>query len=196
MNINKDKIALLIVDMQNGGCKPNGSLIEMIGVKEDRAGSTYEPINKLREYAYANDIPVIYVVTELKADFSNAGLLAKKFPIQQFNHFFENTWDSKIVEELTPNENDIIVSKTKWSAFYKTDLEKILTENNIEQLIVCGGATDVCVQETTTDAFFRDIECFVPRETTYSFFKENEEIGFAQMSFGRAVICELDDIIK
>ena len=196
MNINLKKTAVVIIDMQNGTCKPGGSLVEMIGVKELRCDNIYEPINKLRDWAYSKDVPVIYLQTIFKEDFSDAGLLAKKFPVQQFNHFAKGSWDSEIVNELAMNDKDILVTKVKWSGFYNTDLEQILNNRGINQLILCGGATDVCVQETATDAFFRNIECFVPKETTFSFFEEAEEIGFQQMSFGRAIICHLEDILN
>lgn len=195
MDINLDKVAVVIVDMQNGTCKPGGSLIEMIGVKDLRCEKIYEPINKLRDWAYAKDIPVIYLKTEFNEDFSNAGLLARKFPVEQFGHFAKGSWDSEIVSELAMNDKDILVTKVKWSGFYNTNLEEILKAHNVDQLILTGGATDVCVQKTATDAFFRDIECFVPRETTFSFFEEAEELGFQQMSFGRAVVCNLEDIL-
>ena len=196
MDIDFKKSAVVIIDMQNGTCKPGGSLVEMIGVKELRCDKVYEPINKLRDWAYAKDIPVIYLKTEFKEDFSDAGLLAKKFPVEQFGHFAKGSWDSQIVDELAMNDKDILVTKVKWSGFYNTDLEQILKDRNINQLILCGGATDVCVQETATDAFFRNIECFVPKETTFSFFEENEQLGFQQMSFGRAIVCHLDDILS
>ncbi len=77
-----------------------------------------------------------------------------------------DTWDAEIVDELAPEPGDRVVDKTRYSAFYDTDLEQQLRDLKTEALIVCGVTTNVCVESTVRDAFFRDIRVIVPSDAT------------------------------
>lgn len=195
MLLDKCKTTLIIVDMQNGACKEGGSLVKLLGIKELRSVPTYPKILSLKKYAKELGMPVIYVKTIFNEDYSNAGLLGKRFPLKEIEHFKVGTWDAEIVSELSPSSEDIIVVKDRWSAFFNTNLDALLKEHKIENIIITGGATDVCVLETATMGFFLDYNCVVPADATFSFSEENERIGITQLSFGRAIVTTTDDVI-
>jgi ureidoacrylate peracid hydrolase len=66
------------------------------------------------------------------------------------------TWDHEIVPELTPEPGDILVPKARYSGFAGTNLEQILAARRIRTVLVCGVATNVCVESTIRDAYHRE----------------------------------------
>ncbi len=68
----------------------------------------------------------------------------------------EGTWDFEIVEELKPQEGDLVVLKTRYSGFAGTTLDSLLRTRGIRYLFLAGIATNVCVESTLRDAYFLD----------------------------------------
>ena len=72
-----------------------------------------------------------------------------------------DTWNTQIIEELTPHAGDVVVSKHRYSGFFETDLDAILRRHGITSLIFTGCTTSVCVESTLRDAFYRDYQCLL-----------------------------------
>jgi ureidoacrylate peracid hydrolase len=68
----------------------------------------------------------------------------------------ENSWDWQIVDGLTPEPDDHVVRKSRYSGFCGTNLEVHLRAAGIRYLLFTGVATNVCVESTARDAFFRE----------------------------------------
>ena len=75
-------------------------------------------------------------------------------------------WNTEIVDELTPQAEDLVLYKTRYSGFYDTALDDVLHEKGIERLIVVGATTSVCVDSTVRDAMFRDYHCLIVSDAT------------------------------
>jgi ureidoacrylate peracid hydrolase len=60
------------------------------------------------------------------------------------------------VDELTPSPQDIVVHKSRYSGFAGTNLDQLLSASRVETLLVCGVATNVCVESTIRDAYHRE----------------------------------------
>ena len=73
---------------------------------------------------------------------------------------------SSCVPELKPMDGDTVLYKARYSGFYGTSLDEVLREGGIQQLIVVGATTSVCVESTVRDAMFRDYHCLVVADTT------------------------------
>jgi ureidoacrylate peracid hydrolase len=67
-----------------------------------------------------------------------------------------DTWNTDILSGLKPKAEDIVMYKTRFSGFYKTDLDPTLKNLGIEYLIFTGCTTSICVESTVRDAMFRD----------------------------------------
>ncbi|MRH41076.1 isochorismatase family protein [Aquibacillus halophilus] len=192
----KSKSALLIIDMQNAFIHPNGSLSKM-GLDTSRTSLAIEPIMWLKEAFKAEKLPVIYIQHTHRPDGTDAGMIAKVFPpIMELGHCVENSWDGEIINSLKPENEDFIVKKHRFSAFYNTQLEEVLRGLCVEQLVVTGVATNVCVESTVRDAFYRDYNVFVPREATHSYTVEQEQGSFANFEFAFARVVSIDKILN
>ncbi|MGC9166185.1 MAG: cysteine hydrolase family protein [Thermoplasmata archaeon] len=96
-------------------------------------------------------------------------------------HAMKGSYASEIIDELKPELNDIVIEKRTYSAFYNTELERILKEKNIQKLIVAGVSTDICVLHTVSNAFFAGFETYVVEECTDSIKPKNKEFGLKYM---------------
>jgi nicotinamidase-related amidase len=72
----------------------------------------------------------------------------------------------EIARLLAPGERDLTILKPRHSAFYGSPLELLLAEMETGELVVCGLATDMCVQMTVADAFLREFKTWVPADCT------------------------------
>jgi ureidoacrylate peracid hydrolase len=68
----------------------------------------------------------------------------------------KGTWDYAFVDALQPSPQDIVLPKPRYSGFTSTALDSMLRSRGIDTLLVCGTATNVCVESTIRDAFFRE----------------------------------------
>lgn len=59
---------------------------------------------------------------------------------------------------------DYILDKNRYSSFYNTNLEVILRGLAVDTLIICGVTTEICVESTIRDAYFRDYKVLVPED--------------------------------
>jgi len=143
------KTAILVIDMINDF---------VTGVfNNERATKIVPNIKRLLEFARKQKIPIIYATD---AHLPNVD--------PEFNvwgpHAVKGTWGAEIIEELKSEKNDFRVLKRKYSAFQGTDLDQLLRELKIDTLILTGVVTDICIQHTVADAFFRGYRTIVPQD--------------------------------
>jgi len=170
------RTALLIVDMQNDFIHFKGSPVYVLPAKR-----IIPKIVKLLTICRKKKIPAVYAITSHKRDRSDWALLDKKY---NRAYCIENTPGAKIIPEINPQEKEYIVRKRRYSAFYKTGLERLLKRLKVKRLIVCGVTTSCCVSSTVRDAYCRDYEVMVVSDAvsathrdlhkaTLKYFREN-----------------------
>ncbi len=182
----KDRCVLMVIDMQNDFVL-DGAIMQ---VKE--AGRQIPKIQKLIATCRALSIPIIYTVH--KTDPAYCPLEIASFPWLADAGMREGTDGIKVVDDLKPAPDDIVLYKRRFSAFYQTDLEMILRNTGkppVDTLIICGTVTNICCESTARDAFFRDYKvvfgsdiCSTDDEDAHLATLKNMEI------FGRTMDCE------
>jgi ureidoacrylate peracid hydrolase len=191
--------ALIVIDMQNGFCCADG-FMNKIGLDYTTSEAAVEPITRLVAAARSAPIPIFFTRYTLNEDYSDAGLILELFPaIKDARGMIRDTWDADIVDELKPQAGERVVDKTRYSAFYDTDLEQQLRELDVDTLIVCGVTTNICVESTVRDAFFRDIRVVVPSDGTAAVTPELHEGALRdfEYGFGRvSTVVEITDALS
>jgi nicotinamidase-related amidase len=76
----------------------------------------------------------------------------------------KGTGGDELDPRLPVHDDDIIVMKTSYSAFWRTDLDRRLDEHGIKRLLVVGTKTNNCVYATVLDAYNRHYPVSVIRE--------------------------------
>jgi len=174
--------ALLVVDMQNTFCNPEGHrrAIGYSHVAEELVGR----IRLLVDAARASGVPIIFTRYALNADYSDAGLLIERWPaLKAEAALVRDTWGTEIVAGLELGPDDLVVDKTRHSAFFGTELESTLHDLGVDTLIVCGVTTNVCVESTVRDAFARDFRVIVPADGTAATTAELHETGLRNIAY-------------
>lgn len=189
-----DRPALIVIDMQNGFCDAKG-FMNKIGLGYEPSAAAIEPINRLLAAAREAEIPVFFTRYSLNEDFSDAGLLLEVFPgIAEAKGMVRGTWDADITSELEPRLGEVVIDKTRYSAFYDTDLEEQLRDLGVDTLIVCGVTTNICVESTVRDAFFRDIRVVVPSDGTAAVTPQLHEGALADFEYGFGTVTTVAEL--
>jgi len=102
---------------------------------------------------------------------------------------------AQIMKEFL-HESDIIVEKNKDSGFYETDLDKVLKDMGIQTVVVTGMQTQICVQTTSADAFFRGFKVVVPEDGVVSARDEDKQRALDWLGSYFAEITTCDNIVS
>jgi nicotinamidase-related amidase len=86
-----------------------------------------------------------------------------------------------IIPELAPQTGELVIDKPGKGAFWATELHAVLRSRGIEQLIVTGVTTEVCVHTTVREANDRGYDCLVPADCVGSYFPEFHSAGLAMI---------------
>jgi nicotinamidase-related amidase len=163
------KEALIIIDMLNDFVL-QGAPLE---VPETR--KVIPNIKREIEKARATQSPVIYVCDSHAPDdkeFSKFG-----WP----PHAVKGTKGAEVVDELKPEEGDIVIEKTTYSGFYGTGLDRKLKELNVDSLRLTGCVTHICVMFTASDAVLRDYKVTVVEDAVAGISKEDHDAALRIM---------------
>ena len=162
--LERAKTAMIVVDMQNGFLDDEGSMAQM-GMDITEPKKTVVPVCRLVDACHSADVPIIFTRAVHRADLKDAGLLLARRPIHKvIDSLVAGTWDMELVPSMDARPDDYILDKNRYSAFYNTNLEVILRGLAVDTLIICGVTTEICVESTVRDAYFRDFKVLVPED--------------------------------
>ena len=153
------RAALLIVDVQNFGAKREGGefrdlsdaeFAEKYGGFMDRIRSETIPnIARLQQACRQAGVEVMFTTIEsLTLDGRDRSL---DYKITGFN-VPKGSWDGKVVDEIAPQGDEIVLPKSSSSVFISTHIDYVLRNLGVTQLVVVGLVTDQCVESAIRDA--------------------------------------------
>ena len=177
--------ALLIIDMQRDFLEPGG-FGEMLGNDVSQLRSTIEPNRRLLAAWRSKQLPVMHTREGHRPDLMDLPPAKKmrgrgkttigdKGPMGRILVRGEAGHD--IIPELYPLPSEPVIDKPGKGAFFATDLHAILQNRGIQQLIVTGVTTEVCVNTTVREANDRGYDCLVPSDCVGSYFPEFQAVG-------------------
>jgi nicotinamidase-related amidase len=151
------KRALLVIDMQNGFCHPDGSFPRLgMGLE----GATEAVRNAAVAVARAREaeVPVVFTRHLYRPGRADEGwaLRSTTPALAGVDGLAAGSWDAEIVDELKCTGSDMVVDKVRFDAFQWTSLEPLLRGLGVADLVVCGVITNICVETTVRSAFMRD----------------------------------------
>ncbi len=85
----------------------------------------------------------------------------------------QDTWNIAVIVQLKPEPTDIQMYKHRYSGFFETDLDVSLKSLGVNNLIITGCTTSVCVESTIRDAMFRDYSAILLADCTGEPFENN-----------------------
>ncbi|MBT0726424.1 pyrimidine utilization protein B [Rosenbergiella australiborealis] len=174
-----EQTALIVIDMQNAYATAGGYL-DLAGFDVSHTGPVIEQIKRAIAAARKANIKVIFFQNGWDSHYveaggpgspnfhkSNALKTMRKQPELQGKLLAKGEWDYALVDELTPQPGDIVLSKPRYSGFFNTQLDSLLRSYGIHHLIFTGIATNVCVESTLRDSFFLEYFSVVLEDATH-----------------------------
>ncbi len=146
--------AILVIDMQNDYCHPNGALAKIVG-ELPRVQRMIPRLRRLIDAARQTGVRIIHIQSQQTPETSSDVWLSRTKSGNDTYLCVPGTWGVEPCG-VEPQENEIVVIKHRYSGFVGTNLEQILRALKIQNLIVTGVATNVCVESTARDGFMRD----------------------------------------
>jgi len=170
--------ALLVIDMQNYFHR----------IVHPVLGNIQKVIQSCRQ----KNIPVIFTQHGHKDPAQDGGELREWWG----QVILEGTEDWKFIPEMKIESKDIVLPKKRYSAFYETDLEKILRSKGIQDLIISGVMTNLCCETTARDAFMRDYRVFFLIDGTSTGKDDHHLATLKNLGFGFAYLITCDELIQ
>jgi maleamate amidohydrolase len=155
----------------------------------DLVRSTNELITHFRSF----DLPVIWVRQEFQADLSDAFLEMRTLGIRTT---IKGTHGAEIDSSLDRRDNDAVVVKKRYSAFFNTSLESILVELGVRELTICGINTHACVRMAAIDAYQRDIGVVIASECIGTYDHVHGDVSLRYMNGKIAKVKSNDEIMS
>jgi nicotinamidase-related amidase len=208
--IDLQKTALIIIDMQRDFLEPGG-FGETLGNDVSRLAVAVEPCRAVLDAARRKGLLVIHTREGHRPDLSDAppakverGVPSLRIgaPGPMGRILVRGEPGHDIIPALYPAEGEPVIDKPGKGAFYQTELELMLRNRGIENLLVCGVTTEVCVNTTVREANDRGYRCIVLSDCCASYFPEFHAAGltmikaqggiFGWVSSSKAVLAAID----
>jgi nicotinamidase-related amidase len=141
LEINKDKTAIVVIDLQKG-------IVSRPGIAPHLADVVVSNASKLVEIFRENKMPVFLVHVSPTNETALKPVSDKPMSMRDL----PKDW-AQFVPSMTPKSTDIVITKQQWGAFYGTDLDLQLRRRGINTIVLCGIATNIGVESTARFAY-------------------------------------------
>lgn len=215
--IDMARTAVIVVDMENDfGSK--GGMFDRAGIDISMIQKAIKPTANVLAAARKAGIKIIYLKMGYNEDLSDLGSEESPNRVRhlQFMHvgdtviapngsksriLIRDSWGTDIVPDLEPQAGDIVIYKTRFSGFYKTELDSILKQLDKRYLIITGCTTSICVESTVRDAMFRDYSSIVLEDCTaepigYGLPRSNHDASLLSIQTLLGWVSTSDEFIK
>lgn len=157
--------AVVVIDMQNAYASPGG-YVDLAGFDIAGAASVIGRIATVLDTARGAGVQVIYLQNGWDSDYAEAGgpgspnwhksnalKTMRARPELAGQLLARGGWDYELVDALKPQPGDITLAKTRYSAFFNSQLDSVLRARGIRNIVFVGIASNVCVESTLRDGF-------------------------------------------
>lgn len=175
-----ERTAVILIDMQRDFILPGG-FGQTLGNDVDRLAAVVPVARRLLDWCRGKGIRIIHTKEAHATDLSDCppAKLNRGDPKLRIGDqgsmgriLIDGEVGSDFVPELAPLPGETVIVKPGKGAFYATELQRILKDDQITHLLFGGVTTEVCVQTTMREANDRGYECLLVEDATDSYFQE------------------------
>jgi nicotinamidase-related amidase len=171
--------ALIIVDMLNDFV--DGKLAN------PKAQAIIAPLQQLLQHARDEDWVVVFSNDAHKPGDPELRVWGE--------HAMAGTREAEVIPQLAPREGEIVSPKRVYGAFDFTGLDEQLKERGVDEVVITGQHTHICVRHSSYGALIRGYAITVPRDAVCGFegVDEEEALAYLEMAYG-AQITTVDEL--
>lgn len=151
-------------------------------------------IKRLIEHARLKKIPIIYTRQVQKKVLTFDGFAKKA--VRKVDCFINGHFGTKIVDEIAPLPEDIVVDKSYSSAFYGTPLVSYLNGLRVDTILMTGGVTSGCVRATAIDAISRNYNVAVIEDCVFDRIEISHKASLLDMWMKYCDVISLEEAIE
>jgi nicotinamidase-related amidase len=154
---NSKSTALIVIDMQNAFLDSSSPYCV------SDSGGLLDRVSGIIGFSRSHGIPVIFTKVILD-DELDGGPFSRNWLRHGFDEvgiLRRGTSNAEIHPSILPEKGDIVIEKSRYSAFYGTRLDNLLKARNVSTVVITGADTKFCVISTSRDAQFRDYQVVV-----------------------------------
>jgi len=192
-DIKPDNCSLIVIDMQDEFVRP-----EWTSSWIPEATRQVPKIKKLIDHCRNKNIPVIYTAFKNTHSFKDRPKTGELMPNRYPQLGSDPTWfkNGEIWHEILPKENELIIYKPSYGAFYDTPLETILRNLGKDTIIICGTLTNYCCGTTARQGYERGFKVIFGSDVTSTDKLEMQEPELQVLRKGFAKVMESEKIIE
>lgn len=191
MNYTKPNIsqsALITIDTQND-FSLKGAPAEIVGTCE-----IIPNMVRVLKWYRENHLPIIHIVRIYLSDGSNVDLCRRQRIENGAEIVLPESEGAELVNDLKPepskrldsylllkggvqkwSDNEAVIYKPRWGAFYKTQLERYLAEINVDTLVFCGCNFPNCPRTSIYEASERDFRIILIKDAISGVYQKGED---------------------
>jgi nicotinamidase-related amidase len=174
------RTALIVVDMLNSYEHADA---EQLTRNVERV---LPSMRELIQRAADEDVLTIYVNDNFGAWNSNRDELLEQVMGGEFRH---------LVEPIAPKPDTLFVVKARHSIFYQTPLEYLLSQEDVDRIILIGQVTEQCILYSALDAYIRQLQVVIPRDAVAEIHEELADAALRMMEVNMdAQVCTAEEV--
>jgi nicotinamidase-related amidase len=172
--------ALIIVDMLNDFV--DGKLAN------PKAQAIVEPLRRLLAHAREDGWVVVFSNDAHHSDDPELKVWGE--------HAMAGTPGADVIPQLVPREGEIVSPKRDYGAFDGTGLDEQLKERGVDEVVIAGQHTHICVRHSSYGALRRGYDISIPRDAVCAFegVDEDEALAYLEMAYA-AKITSVDELV-
>ena len=170
------KTALLVLHWQNELVKPEGKLYGPIS-KAIQSNHIIENTAAALEASRKSGMMVVFVNVNHRPGYPEIAVKQASLAdgLRKSGAFIKDSWGTQVIEELAPQENEIVIPNYSTSAFIASELDTLLRVQGITDVVLTGLATNWVVESTARDAFNRGYFVYTLSDCCYGTSEEAHE---------------------
>ena len=185
--------AVLMVDVykasyEGGQQKVSEVIKEFPSSCGERAWAMVEPTKQLLKAARVAGLPITYCTGDTRSQ-SQKGRATNRQNLKEDESSYQ------ILEELAPENDDLVVFKQRASAFFGTPLISHLTQMGVQSLIMGGGTTSGCLRAAVQDAKANGFHVTLVEECCYDRTPINHMVNLFDMHHKYADVMHIDEVL-
>lgn len=184
--------AVIVVDVQNDFCEPEGSAGKA-GKDTSAAMAMIPRVQRFLQAARDHGTNVIFIQTIHEPSTDSAAWIGRRKDESRKN-CLKGTWGAEFTG-IAPLPPEPVVNKHRYSAFLNTRLDSVLRTLKVENLLVLGVATNVCVESTARHGYMLDYNVVFVSDCAAAYDQQDHEMTLQNHRRYFGTVATSDEVI-